>query len=427
MKKISFSSAGMGEKVAGVARIMSKRHMGKILFADCRILEEIVQLMFSSRRVTNFKEVCSLPVGSLINVMGEKIVTRTNTPSLLVSSCDFIHICKTVLPDKFRGMSDGLRYRNRCLDLMVDRESFDCFKRFSDVTMLIRQFLYKNSYHEFATGILQETFEAGQAKPFKTFCNAMSKDLYLSLTSELKLKRLLVAGFDRVFEITQSFRNEGIDSAHSPEFTILEIYTKDCSCLDMLNLLESMIVQIAKEVNLESELDFTSPFERISFVQAFEKYVGSYSECTLEILSVEYPRLFNREMATSTWLMKVIDKIISPKIKDPTFLTELPTGMSPLTMVLPCGEFTDRAFFVADGISIADIYTDENNPDILRENLKRQSIETGGVVNDSFLSMLSLGLGPSAGIGLGINRFHMLFLGSLGKNIKETILYPLLK
>ncbi len=423
MKTISFSSASVGEGFSGVARIMSKRHMGKILFVDCRFVEEVVQFMFSWDKVTNFKDICTIPVGSLIKVKGEKILTQTNTPALFVSCCELIHACKTNLHGKFHGM----RYRNRPLDLVMNKESFDNFRKFSEAAMTIRMFLYDHSYSEFLTGVMQETFEAGQAKPFKTFCNATNKDLYLSLTSELKLKRLLVGGFDKVFEITQSFRNEGVDYRHSPEFTILEMYAKDHSCSDMMSILEAMISLVMSKIATGSNISFEMPFERVSFLDAFEKYVGNYSECTLESLSRNYPALFYEGMTSYAWIKKVIKKLIVTQIKNPTFLTNLPVGMSPLAKVLPCGEFTDRSFLIVNNMSIADIYTDENDPIILGCNLEKQSLEIGRVVNAEFLATItSLGLGPSAGIGLSINRLNMLLISSQDKDIKDTILYPLL-
>ncbi|MEK7568659.1 MAG: amino acid--tRNA ligase-related protein [Patescibacteria group bacterium] len=431
MTHTMFVQAHLGAEFSGMARVLSKRHIGKILFCGARLLEENIQLVFREEHLANYRHIVSLPRGSLLKVSGNKIHTRSGTPSLEITSADIIHIVKENLPDKQNCLSRSLRYRRRTIDLMTNDTSFVFFRRQSEVLMIIRKFLYDLGYHEFITGTLQEVFEGGQSVSFDTYCKATGKNVTLSLTSELKLRRLLVSGFDRVFEIAQSFRNEGSDKLHSPEFTLLEMYARSSGHLEMMELLESMVSEIAGKIQDDSDVLFTperyrAPFQRILFREVFENHFGDFSRFNIQYFSELMPEMFNVAMSHFTWTMKLIEKVILPTIRGPAFLVELPVGMSPFVKNSSDGVTTQRAFFVADGLFVADIYSDENNPDIIQKNLEQQSMAVGNVLNKDYVEILSLGLGESAGLGMGLNRLSMLFLGTLPRDIKETILYPIL-
>lgn len=429
----------IGERFSGDARILKKRNMGKIAFWEVRFSESNVQMVLHKKSLDNFKEILKIPLGSLVSFEGEKMVTEKKVHSIYVTKIYFPYIeCSATLPEKYHGLSDGNRYRHRTLDLISSEDSFEFLKRISKAIETTRKVLYENSYREFNTGVLQEVFEGGQAASFSTKCNANGKTLYLSLTSELKLKKLLIAGFDRAFEISQSFRNEGLDAIHSPEFTLLEYYACNSDYFDMIHILEQIVRAVIKENFGKEEVEYypdseeaiivnyADEFKRITFKSAFQRYIGDYTNCTLEYMMKTYPDMFYESMSTFTWLMKVIEKFLVPQMVQPTFLTELPSSMSPFTKVSADGVTTERAFFISQGLFIADLYTDETDCEVLEKGLVAQAEITGQPINQGYLDVLSMGSSKTAGVGLGMNRLYMLMLGKMSKNIKETILYPIL-
>ncbi len=249
----------------------------------------------------------------------------------------------------------------------------------------------------------------------------------------------MIAGFEKIFEISQSFRNEGIDAIHSPEFSLLEFYAVQQDYKKMMTLVEEMVRDVVQENNgtknveccdkmgVKTVVSYEDQFRRVSFSDAFEIYVGDYSECALPKMIEKFPEMFYEGMTTFTWLMKVIEKFFVPNIVNPTFLVDLPSEMSPFAK-LPFGDnVTERAFFIAQRLFIADIYSDENDGDKIRKTLEQQSNEAGIPIKGDYLQqVLSFGLVKTAGVGLGMNRLFMLFLNKLPKNIKETILYPMI-
>lgn len=427
-----------GTVFSGYARLLSKRNMGNICFCHVRFQEDQIQIVLRNG-LDNYRELVGLPLGSLLHLVGNKIVTKTGMPSLEVIDAQAMFVYGGNMPDKRHGLTSALRYRKRVEDLTTNPEAFLFAKKMSHALSVIRMLLYEKGFHEFITGVLQETFEAGQANSFETHCLANDKTLFLSLTSELKLRRLIVSGFDKVFEIAQSFRNEGIDALHSPEFTMLEVYAVDADYRQMMNLLEELVSRVVRECEGDEAIVFiddngdgkrvcyNQAFVRLPFRQAFEGMVGNWEMCDLGVLSETYPELFNTSMTRFTWLMKVIEKLMVPRIINPTFLTELPIGMSPFVKNNQDGMTSERAFLIAQGLFLADIYSDENDVSKLSDALERQSGEAGNEVNREYLEVMNMGVPPkTAGIGMGLNRLLMLLLGSLPRNIKETILYPIL-
>ena len=420
---ISLVDLPEGAELRGYARLTSRRNMGKICFCDARFQGDQIQIIFGNF-LPNYQELIKIPLGSLLYIYGKKMVTKIGTPSLKIEQAEIRFAYEQLWPDKYHGLNSYLRYRKRVETLLVDEKYFAFVRNMSQALSIIRNILYEREFNEFVTGILHEKFEAGQARPFVTRCNANGKNLFLSLTSELKLKRLMISGFERVFEISQSFRNEGIDSVHSPEFTMLELYATDFDYQDMMKLLENLVQTVLKKLKINHD---DVAFERISFRKAFEIYVGPWANCDLVKLVELYPDSFNLEMSQFTWLMKVIEKMIVPKIIKPTFLTELPARMSPLVKNDVEKNISERAFLIANGLFLADVYSDENNVNKLKQAFIDQAEETGIDVNDEYLKLVSIfGMPKTAGIGLGLNRLFMLLLGDLPNNIKETMLYPLL-
>ena len=279
-----------------------------------------------------------------------------------------------MLQSKQEGMQSGKRYADRLTGLLAEPASFDLFQRITRCTKGIRKFLWSEGFDEFSTGVLQQQREAGTANPFTTYCNANGYEYTLGLTSELKLRKLQVAGFENVFEILQSFRNEGMDSLHSPEFTLLEVCRTGADCEAMMQLLESMLGAVIEEDNSLSSKVKTGPFVRIDFHDACEQILGvSLGECQLDTFVSKYPEQFTGDMRTFTWVFKVINKLLGPHLNDPTFITRVPSGISPLIKVnADDSSTTDRAALLIQGFDIADVYTDENDPKIFRVSMNRQ-------------------------------------------------------
>jgi lysyl-tRNA synthetase class 2 len=431
------SSAPEGTVFFGRARLLSMRKFGKVCFCGVRFREDNIQIMLTAD-LCNYGEIIRLPLGSMVRIKGAKFISKTGEATLHLSEAQVEYIFSEPLPDKYHGMSPALRYRDRALDLMVNADSFLFAKKMSIAVSTIRQSLYREGFHEFITGVLQDRFEAGQANPFSTLCRANNRKLYLSLTSELKLKRLIISGFERVFEMAQSFRNEGIDATHSPEFTLLEIYAVDHDCDMMMKILEKIVydvvvacegeARVSNQATIDGVIDvsYDLPFRRLPFKVAFEEKVGEWKDCNINSLSEMMPEMFNLSMSRFTWLMKVIEKMIASSLIEPTFLTELPVAMSPFVRNCDNGETSDRSFLFAQGVFLADIYTDENRLEKVEQALRVQSSETNNLINKDYLGALKYGIPPTAGVGMGLNRLLMLMLNGLPQNIKETILYPIL-
>lgn len=421
---------------SGFARILRRRNSGGILFCTVRWSGREEQFMCEKGMAAVFETLSSCPIGSVVEFEGEWTHSRRGTLSIRVTYLLLHADCRRELPDT-RKMRSSVRYANRTTDLIANQEVFNFFKFMARSVMGLRTELSKRGYLEFITGTLQEEFEAGLAGSFSTEAVFNRRTYHLSLTSELKLKRLIMAGMEHVFEIAQTFRNEGANAICSPEHTLLEAYSVGKRCSDMMDLVEALVLGVATEFAPHAKvafidrkggnhvIDFASKFERISFAQAYSLHVEGGRPCTLERLIELFPRMFVPGMPRYTWLMKVIETLIAPHMVQPAFLYDLPNGMSPFVQVKKEDpQVSDRAFFIAGGLFLADIYTDENN----RENLSKALATAGEEKSknpESFINLLGYGMPPTAGFGLGLRRLFLLFRGSLPFNIKETILYPL--
>jgi len=422
-----------GADFSGYARVMRKRDFGRISFWKVRFQEEDYQLFIQRGMIENFQEIKKLALGSIVFFEGKKMVTKTGEASILINLIQVEHEGCDILQNKLGGINYLGKSDSRVLDLIANKSFFDYSLLLSRLLGGIRRFLSENEFMEFTTGILQECFEGGQAVPFQTRCKTNGKTFYLSLTSELKLKRLMIAGFEKVYEISQSFRNEGIDKMHLPEFTLLELYAINQSYKDMINFLEKMVFEVLTEATGENYvkngadlISFNPPFERITFDEActmFLKIEGK--KCTIEWLEERFPGMFSRNMDEFTWTMKLVDKIFTPNFIKPTFLIDVPSGISPFAKRQSKNEkISESAFFIAMGINIATISTDENNVERVSMFLAEQSKKTGHVVNQDYLDVLEFGLPQTAGIGFGLNRFFMIFQEGK-KSARETCLFPL--
>ncbi|WP_456324389.1 amino acid--tRNA ligase-related protein [Desulfonauticus submarinus] len=422
-----------GHKFSGYARVLKKRDFGKLAFWKVRFCEDEVQLLIQKNLTDNFKQIKKVSLGSLIFLKGEKTVTKKGEPSIIASLIRIEKDGNETLRNKLSGINYLGKSGNRILDMIANKPLFDYLSLLSQLTDAVRQFLKSKGFREFNTGILQEYFEGGQAEPFQTRCKVNGKHLYLSLTSELKLKRLMVAGFEKVYEVSQSFRNEGIDKMHLPEFTLLELYAVNYDYWDMMQLLEQMVFSVLNETIGKSSLSnngnnvcFKPPFIRKTFNEACIEFLGiEANECTSIWLAKKNPGIFSCNMDEFTWIMKLVDKIFAPNFTEPTFLIDIPSGISPFAKKHSQDEkLSESAFFIAMGVNVATISTDENDEDKVAFLLSEQSKKIGRPINKDYLNILNFGLPQTAGIGFGFNRFHMLFQEGK-KSARETCLLPI--
>ncbi|MFA6475876.1 MAG: amino acid--tRNA ligase-related protein [Candidatus Paceibacterota bacterium] len=423
-----------GQAFSGQARLLKKRNLGKIMFWVVRFLEMDVQIVLSPEKLGNFKDLGNLRLGSLFSFSGEKGMTKSGEHSIFVNSLEVNYECPEGL---FEEKSSGPeRYRSRSLDLTRNWESFSFFSQISEATSSTRNFLQSKGFREFNTGILQRVFEGGLARPFETLCFANGRVMSLSLTSELKLKRLLASGFRQVYEISQSFRNEGVDKLHSPEFTLLEAYSTAHGYSETLSLVESLVRDVILKVTGDGlvqykkggslvTVDYNEPFTAVSFDEVCQNWLGLDEAPSLERLRKVFPDTFTDGMPNFTWIHKLLSKLVTPGVMNPTFVTDLPSAMFPFTRSVEDNpERSEGAILISQGMNIATIGCDESDPKKIRLVLSEQSKKNGSPINEEFLAVLEMGMPLVSGFGLSMNRLFMTFMGDLPRDIRETILYP---
>lgn len=438
---IPFNTIIDGTPCAGYARILGRRKHGKVTFLDVRWQDQRIQLVLCRFETADYEALCGLPLGSLLRFQGTKGITKAKQHAVFVTKAEKVWLCPRPLPDKYHGIADAKRQASRVDLLVVDDEAYRFALTVADMTTEIRLSFLRGGFREFRTGVLQRFFEGGLAQPFTTECRANGITYALSLTSELKLKRLLIAGVERAFEIAESFRNEGMDATHSPVFTLLEAYAVGETCDGMMRRTEEAVQHSARrfferfgvEVKDSHGLReaFDRPFDRLPFGEAYARFVdpdGFDGDAGLDRLIVRFPGQFSPGMNRFTWVMKTVERLIAPQLQQPVFLTRLPSGLSPLVKRDPYRlEESHRAFLAVGGSFVADLYEDESDPVVIREAMEEQARTTGRELNTDYLDALAYGIPPTSGLGMGLNRLFMAFLPLVGlpAHIKETMLYPL--
>jgi len=433
--------------VSIAGRIMANRPMGKISFLDLRDGSGKIQLCFykdrlSEERLDLFKE---LDIGDIIGVSGKLFRTKSGEPTVEVENFTLLAKSLQPLPEKWHGLSDvEKRYRQRYLDLIANAEAREIFLVRSQVITAIRDFLNQRGFLEVETPVLQPSAGGALARPFTTHHHALDQDFYLRIAPELHLKRLIIGGFDRVYELGRIFRNEGISTKHNPEFTMLESYEAYADYNDIMRMVEEMVSEVSQRV-LGSDkvkfgdeiIDLKPPWQRLELRQAITKYSGIDFE--------DYPDADSLRAAMSGLKMevdpqkdrgKLIDELISsfvePKLTQPTFLVDYPVEMSPLAKTKPDNErLVERFEAFAGGMEIANAFTELNDPIEQRERFLRQQkgrkmeAEVEEVIDQDFLLALEYGMPPAGGLGVGIDRLVMVLTGQ--QSIREVILFPQLK
>ncbi len=437
-----------GEEVSVAGRIMAIRRMGKSSFFDIRDGSGKIQLLFQDINQFDKEDLGlfkDLDIGDIIGVEGNLLRTRSGEPTVWVG--DFTLLAKSLrpLPEKWHGLSDvDIRYRQRYLDLIANTEVKETFQVRSQVITAIRQFLNQQGFLEVETPVLQPSAGGALALPFITHHHALDQDFYLRIAIELHLKRLIIGGFDKVYELGRIFRNEGISTKHNPEFTMLESYEAYADYNDVMKMLKKMVSKISKKVLGTDKIkfgdniiDFKPPWQRFSLRQAIKKYSGiDFCEFPdADSLRAEMLKL-KIEVDPQKDRGRLIDGLIStfvePNLIQPTFLLDYPVEMSPLAKTKPDDDrLVERFEAFAGGMEIANAFTELNDPIEQRRRFLKQQEERQAEdeemesIDEDFLLALEYGMPPTGGLGVGIDRLVMLLTGQ--QSIREVILFPQLR
>lgn len=433
-------------KVNVAGRIMSKRGMGKTSFMDLRDSSGKIQLFFRINNLPEkYEQTKNIDIGDIVGAQGKLFVTRTGEPTIEVQ--DFMLLAKAIqpLPEKWHGLVDTeKRYRQRYLDLISNPDAKKTFEIRCKTLTAIRDFLNQRGFLEVETPVLQPEAGGASARPFITHYNALDRDFYLRIALELHLKRLIVGGFDKVYEMGHVFRNEGIDFKHNPEYTLLETYEAYADYQDVMKMVEEMVSSICQKVlgTMKVEyngqtIDFTPPWKRIELRQAVIQYAGlDYDQYPdTESLKAEMLRR-GMEFDTKKERGKLIDELVStyvdPNMVQPAFLYDYPIELSPLAKKKPGNEKVVERFEAYAGcMEIANAFTELNDPLDQRQRFMKQmeerarGDEEAPKMDEDFVLAMEHGMPPTGGLGIGVDRVVMLFTNNT--SIREVILFPALK
>ncbi len=436
---------GKAVKVAG--RLMSKRGMGKVSFCDLQDRDGRIQLYARQDEMDEavYKKFKKYDIGDIVGVSGE--VFRTQRGEMSVRCKDVVLLSKSLLPlpEKYHGLKDtDARYRQRYLDLIVNPEVKDVFVKRSKIITAIREYLDGKAFLEVETPVLHTQAGGASARPFITHHNTLDMDMYLRIALELYLKRLIVGGFDRVYEIGRNFRNEGMDRTHNPEFTMLELYQAYTDIHGMMDITEDMIRTVAHKVlgggKVEQngvEIDLDKPFQRITMLDAVKEYAHvDFSQAdTLEEarkLADEHHIEYEQRHKWGDIVNLFFEAYCEEKLIQPTFLTGHPVDISPLAKKDPANPgCTQRFELFICGHEYANAFSELNDPIDQRERFEAQAaLKAAGDdeacdVDEDFLTALEYGMPPTGGMGMGVDRLVMLLTGA--PSIRDVLLFPTMK
>lgn len=424
-------------------RVTLMRHMGKAAFADLSDEHGTLQLFFSKADTEHFDLSKKIDLGDIIGVKGTPFVTKTGQLTLHVTEWQPLVKSLHPLPSKFHGLQDEeLRARRRYVDLMTNPESREVFRTRSRMIRFIREYLDKHDFMEVEGPTLQVVPGGTEAKPFQTFHNALGHEFSLRISLELYLKRLLVGGFERVYEIGRNYRNEGIDRTHNPEFTMLEAYFAYGDYEQMMSLVENLLHDLVVELKGEpkltyqgKELDFSLPFARLDFVETLKKEARlDFDPLDLSRLRVWSDEHHPEHRKTPDY--KLLDKLggiyVEPLCENPTFLVDMPLVMSPLVKAHRSREgLSERTDLYVGGFELAPIYSELNDALDQRARFEAQTArrdagdDEAHAQDEDFLLALEYGMPPTAGMGMGMDRLAMILTDR--DSIRDVLLFPLLK
>lgn len=444
--EISEQVDSLGEKdVSTAGRIMAVRSHGKITFMDLADRSGQVQLYFAHDDLKERYEVVDLfDIGDHLSVTGRPFRTRTEEPTIRVADFDIVAKCLHPLPEKWHGLTDeDLRYRQRYVDLVVNDDAFQTHLTRSKIVSEMRRFLEDRGFLEVETPVMSTLAGGATAQPFVTYHNALELRLYLRIATELYLKRMIVGGFERVFEIGKVFRNEGISTQHNPEYTLLELYQAYSDYEGMMQLTEQMVAHLAEfacgstEIEYDGEIiDLTPPWRRLRVVDALAaKGVDVMAWDTDGDAHREAERLgveVESGASSGKVMDKLLDRLVLPDLVQPTFLLDYPVDISPLAKRKEDEpEFTYRFEPVIGCMEIGNAFSEINNPQEQRKRFEQQmrqrerGDDEAHVMDEDFIAALEYGMPPTGGLGIGVDRLVMLLTDS--PSIREVILFPLLR
>jgi len=436
-----------GKEVSLGGRMMTKRLMGKASFCDLQDLYGRMQIYVRGNDVGSdvYEEFKTFDIGDIIGVRG--VVFKTQKEEISIRASEIVLLTKSLqmLPEKWHGLKDQeLRYRQRYVDLIVNQDVKDTFIKRSKIIKSIRKFLDERGYIEVETPVLQQVYGGAAARPFVTHHNTLDIEMFLRIALELPLKRLIVGGLEKVYEIGRVFRNEGMSIKHNPEFTMLELYEAFTDYHGMMELTESMIRAVCEEVlggTLvkfgDVELDFSKPFERITMVDAVKKYAGvDFNEIkTLDEAreaAKKYEVHFEKRHEKGDILNLFFEEYAEKNLVQPTFLLDHPIEISPLTKKKPDNpEYTERFELFFCGREYANAYSELNDPIDQRKRFEHQeSLRALGdaeanMIDEDFILSLEYGMPPTGGLGIGIDRLVMMLTNSY--SIRDVIFFPTMK
>jgi len=435
-----------GRAVALAGRITAHRDMGKSMFIDLRDQSGRLQA-YAQKNVLGeeqFEVFKHLDLGDFIGVTGTLFTTRTGEKSVKIESFTILAKALRPPPGKWHGLEDTeIRYRQRYLDLMGNPEVLDLFLKRSAIVREIRSFMHERGFVEVETPMMQAIPGGAAAQPFVTHHNALGCNFYLRIALELYLKRLLVGGMDRVFEIGRNFRNEGLSRRHNPEFTMLEAYQAYGDYETMMELLQSMVCHVARRVlgtlviehkdaqgQVIRTIDLNPPWRRVRYKDLIRERAGQdwfdLSTESRRQRAVELGAEIGKEFEDFEVTQAVFEKLIEPTLINPTFVTHVPKQLIPLAKVSPEDPDTVEVFECCiNGQEIAPAYSEQNDPIEQRERLEHQAGGERQKLDEDFLVALEHGMPPAGGIGIGIDRLCMMLLGQ--ESIRDVILFPQLK
>ena len=436
-----------GKHVSVAGRVMQKRVMGKASF--CNVLDQSGNIQSYVARdgigEEAYKEFKKLDIGDIVGIEGEVFKTKTGEISIHASAVKLLSKSLQILPEKFHGLTNtDTRYRQRYVDLIMNTEVRDTFIKRSHIISAIRRYLDGQGFLEVETPMLVSNAGGAAARPFETHFNALGEDFKLRISLELYLKRLIVGGLEKVYEIGRVFRNEGLDTRHNPEFTLMELYQAYTDYNGMMDLTENLYRHVAQEVLGTTtityngvEMDLGKPFERITMIDAVKKYAGvDWNEVkTTEDarrLADEHHVEYEERHKKGDILSLFFEEFAEEHLIQPTFVTDHPIEISPLTKKKPENpEYVERFEFFMNGWEMANAYSELNDPIDQRERFKAQEEllaqgdEEANTTDEDFLNALEIGMPPTGGIGFGIDRMCMLLTDSAA--IRDVLLFPTMK
>lgn len=436
-----------GKTVSIAGRIMSKRIMGKASFCNIRDLGGDIQAYVKKDEVgeESYAEFKKYDIGDIVGLKGEVFKTHTGEISIKVLSITLLTKSLQILPEKFHGLKDtDTRYRQRYVDLIVNPEVRDTFIKRSKIIREIRRYLDDNGFLEVETPVLVPNAGGAAARPFNTHHNALDEDLHLRISLELYLKRLIVGGLERVYEIGRVFRNEGLSVRHNPEFTLLELYQAYTDYYGMMDLVENLFRTVALKVLGTTtisydgvEIDLAKPFERLTMVEAIKKYANVDfdsvpDEAAAKALAKEHNIAFEDRHKRGDIINLFFEEYVEEHLIQPTFIMDHPVEISPLASRKPENpDYTERFELFITKREMANAFSELNDPIDQRgrfeaqEALRAAGDEEANQLDEDFLCALEYGMPPTGGIGIGIDRFVMLLTDS--QAIRDVLLFPTMK